>query len=193
MGCNLPAEVGGITEFNRAALDIHNDWNVVRRVVLSLQTRFWWPEHIATIDGDFMIVRGSETSKETPANILPIQLRAGGEDIRLFDATEAQTWTNLVAFWGGNRMNSDRVSALNEKGLELLHQGFTFPAHPHYLPLDLGRKELAEYWYKNADGEEYLLIVNFEDQERQMGKEIDLPFAIEPITLAPHASVIIRK
>lgn len=194
LGCNFPAELGGnIVEFNRAALDIHNDWNVVRRVVLSLQTRFWWPEHIATIDGDFMIVRGSETSKEDPANILPIQLRAGGEDIRLFDATEAQTWANLVAFWGGNRMNADRVSALNEKGVAILREGFNFPAHPHYRPLDLGRKELAEYWYKKTEDAEYLLLVNFEDTPQELGKGIDLPFAIEPMTLAPHESVIFKK
>ncbi len=194
LGCNLPAEAGGgLTESNRAALDIHNNWEVVRRVVLSLQTRFWWPEHIAAIDGDFMIVRGPETSKENPSNILHILLRAGGKDIRLFTATEARTWARLVAFWGGNRMNADRVAALNEKGLEILHEGFAFEAHPHYRPLDLGRKELAEYWYKKTDDAEYLLLVNFEETAQEMGKGVDLPFEIEPVTLAPHDSIIIKK
>lgn len=198
LGCNLPAEVGGgIVESSRTGLDIHNDWPTLKKVVNFLQLRFWWPEHIATIDGDFMLVRGAETSHQRPVNILTEWTanrdRAEGREHRLFTAEEAKTWANITAFCGGNRMISDRVTALNETGLSILREGFSFIEHPHYRPLDLGRKDLAEYWYKKTDTSEYLLIVNFEDQVRQMGADIDLPFAVEPFVLAPHASVIIEK
>ncbi len=198
LGCNLAAEVGGgIVESNRTGLDIHNDWPTLRRVVGFLQTRFWWAEHIATIDSDFMLVRGEETSHQRPVNILTEWTanrdRAEGRERRLFTAEEAKTWANITAFCGGNRMISDRMVALNEKGLSILREGFSFLEHPHYRPLDLGNKPLAEYWYKKTAEGEYLLLINFEDAPQEMGKEIDLPFAIAPVVLAPHASIIIRK
>ncbi len=198
LGCNLPAEVGGgIVEANRTGLDIHNDWPTLKRVVGFLQMRFWWAEHIATVDSDFMLVRGEETSHQRPVNILTEwnanRDRAEGKEHKLFAAEEAKTWANISAFCGGNRMLSDRMVALNEKGLAILREGLSFIEHPHYRPLDLGRKALAEYWCKNADGEEYLLIINFEDQPQKMGEGIDLPFAVEPFVLEPHSSIIIKK
>lgn len=198
LGCNLPAEVGGgIVEANRTGLDIHNDWPTLKRVVNFLQTRFWWSDHIATIDGDFILARGEQTVKEQPVNILTgwdtHQREAEGNELKLFTATEAQTWANISAFCGGSRMLSDRIGNLNEKGLAILHDALQQPEEKNYLPLDLGKKDLAEYWYKKTEDAEYLLIVNFEDQERQMGAGIDLPFAIAPVTLPPHASVIIKK
>lgn len=197
LGCNLPAEVGGdIAEYTRTGLDIHSNWSALKMAVLFLQNAFWMPDHIAAIDGDFMVVRGEETSDDRPVDILrgiPGTKKSIAEGRRFYSVTEAKTWADITAFCGGNRILSDRMAGLNQTGLEILYQGLEFEEHPHYLPLDLGRKSLAEYWYKKTDTAEYLMLVNFEDTPQRMGEGMELPFAIKPRVLEPHASVIIKK
>ena len=194
LGCNLPAEVGGgVVESNRIGLDIHNNWNDVKRIVDYLQARFWWGEHVSTVDSDFMLARGPQTSTEQPCNAVTLQSRSNGKDISLFTPEEAKSWVRLSAFCGGNRMLSDRISVLTDEALSILYDGFSFEEHPHYVPLDFGRKPLAEYWYKKTADAEYLLIINFEETPQMMGEGIDLPFAVAPQMLAPHASVLIKR
>lgn len=175
VGCSFPAECGpGLVESSRISIDIHNHWPHVLWIMEYMQVKFWQNGKLFRIDPDMLVVRGSETSLEEETNVFnPWNLVPPGEGRfasrwrrgPVFNATEAETWANLVVFSGGDIMLGDRLSMLNDKGLEIVYKHL----QPHMyaaVPLDLGDREVSEIWYDSHTAS--LLIVNTEDALREI-------------------------
>ena len=177
VGCSYPAECGaGYVDSCRIGVDIHNQWTHVRWVLEYMQNHFWCNGKLYRIDPDMMIVRGKDTSLEEETNVYnPFTFNPyeeGNISKRwrrgpVFDYYEAETWANLVVFSGGDLMLGDRLSMLNEKGMELLLAHLTPHVHAAK-PLDLGDGEVAGLWYDDSGEEESLLIINHAEEEKEM-------------------------
>lgn len=215
LGCSYPAECGpGYVDSARLGIDIHNHWSHVKWAMDYIQLSFWENEYVYTSDADFLVVRGSDTCDEEETNVFnpapnaPIEPFAQGNRWRrgpVFNYDEAETWANVVVFSAGNIVFSDRLSKLNDKGMELLATHLT-ANKAAALPLDLGDQDEAAFWYSEEDGK--LLIVNVFDDAREMvfdfGKYgIQAPAAVQcdkeadyaegkvRVALRPHQSAVV--
>ena len=127
----------------------------------------------------------------TDAEFFKTRWRQGDQ----FNAIEAETWAYLVAMSGGNIFLSDKMSVLNEKGIELIADAFAAESEeirPVYLKDD---KRLPTLWL--SDGK--MLLVNWENEPRSISVNVDADnltskkkFSLEngilSVTLKPHES-----
>ena len=175
VGCAYPPECGpGIVDSSRISGDIHNHWLHIVWIMEHMQAKFWCNGKLFRCDPDMLVVRGSETSLEEETNVYnPWNLVPPGKTRftsrwrrgPVFNAIEAETWANVVVFSGGDIMLGDRLSMLNEKGLQIVYDHLT----PHMyaaVPLDLGDKEASEIWYDSHTAS--ILLVNTQEQSRTM-------------------------
>lgn len=175
VGCSFPVECGpGLVDSSRISTDIHNHWPHILWIMEHMQAKFWCNGKLFRCDPDMLVVRGSETSLEEETNVFnPWNLVPPGKDRftsrwrrgPVFNAIEAETWANLVVFSGGDIMLGDRLSMLNEKGLEIVYDHL----QPHMyaaVPLDLGDREASELWYDRHTRS--VLLINTEDDVRTM-------------------------
>lgn len=196
IGCSYPAECGaGYVDSSRISVDIHNQWSHVRWVLEYMQNRFWCNGKLYRNDADMLIVRGKDTSLEEETNVFnPFEHRPYGEGNfvnrwrrgEVFDIYEAETWANLVVCSGGNVMVGDRLSMLNDAGMELLCSHLE-PQDVAAIPLDLGDNEVAGLWYTDSGEQKTLLIINHEETEKE------LTFCFDDYGLALPAVVEIDK
>lgn len=212
LGCSLPLECGAdIAPSMRIGLDIHNHFSHVRAIARSISWSSVYNKKTTRIDPDFLIVRGEETSnepmtvegdkpnrflappraKQTDKDRMKLIWRHGDQ----FNAIEAQTWANLVAISGGNIFLSDRMSALNERGIQIIENAFRIAGErltPVYLPDDYRQPSLWK-------GDRALVIVNWEEYPRTLTvRGIDKALASDKpftqtgdgisVTLLPHES-----
>lgn len=173
VGCSYPGDCGpGLVDSCRFAVDIHNQWEHVLWILEYMQVSFWENKRLYRMDPDFMVVRGSQTSLEAETNVfnpspnLPMKENAPSNRWRrgpVFDANEAETWANLVVFCAGNIILGDRISKLNERGMELLLTHLE-PNKAAAVPLDLGDGFHASVWYSREDRK--LLVLNTNEESR---------------------------
>jgi len=132
---------------------------------------FWENKRLYRLDPDFLVVRGSQTSLEEETNVFNSNPNPA-DDVNptmrrwrngpVFDATEAETWANLVVFCAGNIIAGDRVRMLNEVGLDILKDHLE-PNQETAIPLDLGDGHQASVWYSQTDKK--LLLLNLCDED----------------------------
>ena len=174
LGCSLPVQCGAdIAPSMRIGVDIHNHFSHVEWIAEMLSWTWMYNNRTTRIDPDFLIVRCKETSTEavTPEgepNYYAPKRRCEQSDADvfrtrwrhadLFNRVEAQTWANLVSICGGNLFLSDRMSCINDVGIEILDQAIRNAAEecrPYFLPTD---HRLPTLWRSKST----LLIVNWE-------------------------------
>lgn len=216
VGCSYPPECGpGIVDSSRISIDIHNHWPHVLWIMEHMQAKFWCNGKLFRSDPDMLVVRGSETSLEEETNVFnPWNLVPPGKDRfssrwrrgPVFNAIEAETWANLVVFSGGDIMLGDRLSMLNDTGLEIVYTHLKPHLHAA-VPLDLGDREVSEYWFDSHTAS--MLMVNTEESVRKMVLDFarysicapnvvacDKPYTyingVLQVTLRPHESAIIN-
>lgn len=211
LGCSLPVQCGAdIAPSMRIGVDIHNHFSHVVWIAEALSWTWMYNCRNTRIDPDFLVVRGIETADEplvwegapnytspkrrqdmTDGEFFKTRWRQGDQ----FNAIEAETWAYLVAMSGGNIFLSDRMSVLNEKGIELIENAFEAASEsirPVYLEED---KRLPALWL--SDGK--MLIVNWENEPRCISVEIEADsltskksFKLDggklTVTLKPHES-----
>ena len=168
------AECGfGLLDGIRTGIDIHNQWEHVKWAMEFFQWAFWQQNNLCSVDVDFLVVRGSETSRETETNVLnpnannpdPPRWRRGP----VFNEVEARTWADIVHMSGGNVFLSDRLSMLNDAGLAILRDFFARRlCDITAIPLDLAQGTHPVFWYRVIDGESELTIINWEDNQREL-------------------------
>lgn len=216
LGCSLPLECGAdIAPSMRIAVDIHNHFSHAVWIAQSLAWSWMHNNRTTRIDPDFIVVRGAETADEplcwpggkrndflpppraqqTDRDCFKSRWRHGDQ----FNAAEAETWANLVAISGGNLFLSDRMSVLNQRGIDIIQHALTLAGEevrPCYLEDDL---RLPSVWL----GDRALLIVNWEDVPRRIiyrgltrAIRADKPCEIcgdaLTVTLHPHESFAAR-
>lgn len=209
LGCSLPLECGAdIAPSMRIAVDIHNHFSHVIWIAQSLAWSWMYNNKTTRIDPDFLVVRGSETSAEpidgTRNDFVPPPRHLQTDKDRFkcrwrhgdqFNAIEAETWANLVAISGGNIFLSDRLSALNEKGIAIIEKALALAGdevRPVYQKEDA---RLASLWL----GDRGLLLINWEDVPRRLtvsditkrlcaDRPHELKNGVLTVTLRPHES-----
>ena len=216
LGCSLPVQCGAdIAPSMRIGVDIHNHFGHAKWIAESLSWTWMYNNRSTRIDPDFLVVRGLETANEpliwegTPNYTAP-KRRADMTDTELFrsrwrqgdqfNAIEAETWSYLVAISGGNIFLSDRMSVLNEKGVDIISKAFDASGEecrPYYLPTD---SRLPSLW-KNEKG---FLLINWTDEPAKMSipcraerlssqKKFELKNGIFSVILKPHESIFVSE
>lgn len=212
LGCSLPLECGAdIAPSMRLGLDIHNHFAHVAAIARSISWSSVYNNRTTRMDPDFLIVRGEDTSDEpmfwvggARNEYFAVRRANQTDDDRhqlvwrhgeQFNAQEAETWANLVAISGGNIFLSDRMSVLNERGIQIIDKAFQLAGEnlrTVYLADDYRAPSL---WL----GDRAMLIVNWEDIPRSITVSgIDFEFTAEKpfvrkddavtVTLLPHES-----
>lgn len=215
LGCSLPVQCGAdIAPSMRIGVDIHNHFTHVKWIAEILSWTWMYNNKTTRIDPDFLVVRGLETADEpliwegspnytapkrmadmTDADLFKSRWRQGDQ----FNAIEAETWAYLVAISGGNVFLSDRMSALNERGISIIQKAFdalSEECRPVYLE---GDERLPSVW-KTDDK---MLIVNWQDipSRKSIGLAWKIPSSDKPfsyfkdelrVTLLPHESILIN-
>ncbi len=215
LGCSLPVQCGAdIAPSMRIGVDIHNHFTHAKWIAEILSWTWMYNNKTTRIDPDFLVVRGLETANEpliwegnpnytaqkrmaemTDADLFKSRWRQGDQ----FNALEAETWAYLVAISGGNVFLSDKMSALNERGISIIKKAFdalSEECRPVYLHDD---ERLPSLWTaKNK-----LLLINWQDVPVRkciyLTKNIpssDKPFSFFKddltVTLLPHESILIN-
>lgn len=211
LGCSLPVQCGAdVAPSMRIGVDIHNHWDHVYWIADSLKYTWAYNGRVTRIDPDFMVVRGAETADEEliweggyngfipPARALESESECFKRHWRhgdQFNSLEAETWANLVAVCGGNIFLSDRLSVLNERGVEILKNALSVAGElgrPRYLVTDDRRPSVWE-------SERSMVVINWSDEAATLtvpgvkhSLESRKPFALSEgtltVTLAPHES-----
>lgn len=211
LGCSLPVQCGAdIAPSMRIGVDIHNHWDHVYWIAESLKYTWMYNKKVTRIDPDFMVVRGEQTSTEPLVwegrynGFVPPHraIESSGETFKRhwrhgdqFSAIEAQTWADLVAVCGGNIFLSDRMSKLNDLGVEIISNALEIAAElgrPRHLADDVRRPSVWE-------SERSMVVINWEDEARTItvpnvthGLVSKKPFTLKDgtltVTLEPHAS-----
>ncbi|NLC43055.1 MAG: alpha-galactosidase [Clostridiales bacterium] len=169
LGCSLPLECGqGYADSGRTGIDVHNQWNHLEWTLECYLFKHWANKRVWINDIDFLIVRGKDTSLEEVTNVLnpgenhpnPPRWRRGD----VFDKYEAQTWTNIVSFTGGNIFLSDRISMLNEEGKKLIQKGIK-SIDVSAEPLDMCCDYHPSLWLQDLEDDYRLTIINWQDEK----------------------------
>lgn len=215
LGCSLPVQCGAdIAPAMRIGVDIHNHFTHVKWIAEMLSWTWMYNNKTTRIDPDFLIVRGLETANEplkwegepnytapkracdmTDTELFRSRWRQGDQ----FNAMEAETWANLVAITGGNVFLSDRMTALNARGISIIEKAFEAISEecvPEYLADD---ERLPSLWR----AEDKLLIVNWRDVPvtKQLdgvweNTASDKPYKVSKnvlsVELLPHESILIH-
>jgi hypothetical protein len=155
---------GGTVDSHRTGVDVHNQWTHVQWTTEFLQLTWWANRRLSTVDPDFLVVRGRDTSREAETNVLnpmahnpdPPRWRRGP----VFTLEEARTWATIVSLSGGNVFLSDRLSMLNEAGFALVRRVLE-PTGVSAEPLDLGDGDQPSLWYADLATERRLAIINW--------------------------------
>lgn len=174
MGCSLPYGMGAnVVDSRRTGLDIHNVWGHIKVCVSEYIPQFAANGKIYRNDLDYLIVRGADTSNDSMSNV--INPKSGynsthhssefvwrkGTD---FNYTEAKTWCNIILMTGSSIFLGDRLTLLNEKGIELLKKTVTSADFCAATPV-FSADSIPEVWYKSNLGKLY--IFNFTDYKKQ--------------------------
>ena len=89
-----------------------------------------------------------------------------GED---FSYNEAKFWASIVLMSGSSIFLGDRLSRLNEKGLNLIKTTIKNADYVSAKPLDLLKIPLPNVWYKNNQ----LFIFNWLDDEQTITIDVN--------------------
>ncbi|MBQ9921876.1 MAG: alpha-galactosidase [Clostridia bacterium] len=215
MGCSLPYGFGHGFDSRRTGWDIHNTWKHVKACTGRYIPQFAANGKIYRNDIDYLVVRGKDTSTEEITNVLnpnegyykattcdTFRWRETGD----FDYAEAKTWCTMALMTGSSLFLGDRLSKLNEKGLELVKTTLENADFEAAVPVFENGKRYPEVWYKN--GKEKIYVFNFSEQtvnysvqaENSViyrdvftGKEYKSDDKKLCITLNPHDSVCLYK
>jgi len=170
MGCSLPCGYGGAgIDSRRTSLDIHNTWKHIKKCTENYFPQFASHRSIFQNDLDYLLVRGKDTSFEEDTNVFnpyagkyknepTAEFRwRDGEDF-LYD--EAKFWCATILMSGSSVIIGDRMSVLNEKGLNLIKKTLENVDFISAVP-DVYGGTLPSIWRKNG----WLYIFNYAEEE----------------------------
>ena len=171
MGCSLP--YGYADEYvnsRRTGLDIHNTWKHIKKCSEIYFPQFASQKTVYQNDLDYLIVRGKDTSCEEDTNVInPAKgkyLSEPTEDFRWRDGEdftydEAKFWCAIILLSGSSVFLSDRLSLLNEKGLDLVRKTVENADFISAIPV-CNNGELPNVWHK----EDSIYILNYTEETK---------------------------
>lgn len=180
MGCSLPYAIGGgIVNSKRTGWDIHNTWTHVKMTLSAYLPQYASNEKIYRNDIDYLVVRGAQTSSEQDTNVIndkrnfyaanpTSDLRwRDGED---FSYTEAKSWCTAVLMTGSSIFLGDKLTLLNEKGIDLIKKTLKHADFSSATPVFENSGKIPEIWYKSAAGKLY--AINFSDEKKEYSVDL---------------------
>lgn len=211
MGCSLPYAFGGDgIDSRRVGLDIHNTWKHIKKCTEIYLPQFASHRKIYQNDFDYLVVRGSDTSFEKDTNVLnPLigkykneqtdEFRwRDGED---FSYNEAKFWCATILMSGSSVILSDRMTALNEKGLYLIKKTLEYADFKCAVP-DVCSAELPTVWRKDG----WIYIFNYSEEERTFSVTAEGKYSeifdecsyeaqdgLLKVCLSPHTALVLKK
>lgn len=188
IGCSLPVECGAdLVDSARISIDMHNWHACTEKVTDSMEWAYIYQGTVWNNDVDFLVVRGPETSTESEkertnhiAQRKDYRSIAPQNPEKLSDFTyiQARTWANLVMISGGNIFLSDKMTALNDKGLELVRKAVSYKSESPVKPVYLNKELKASLWVTD----DAALIVNWSDAEKEfVVLDRDIPFDVKNV------------
>jgi hypothetical protein len=183
LGCNFNFEGGSAyVDYVRVSGDIHSKWKSIKTNVPSVASRFWANGKLWWNDPDFALCRGAETSDDPDLEKLrpvlvyvspdmPESAEAHEKNESLVNITyeESKILLSIAILSGGSLNLSDKMTLLNEKGLDLARRTVSAEPGKAALPLDLFASREPSYWLQELNsGGHRVLMVNWDETEREM-------------------------
>jgi hypothetical protein len=175
LGCNYLFESGNkYVDAVRTGSDIHATWHCIKNNTASVAARFWSDKRLWVNDPDFALCRGFDTSNDPDiTRLLPslVSVTPEAEDAGLcttplvdVNRKELEILLSIVIAAGGARNLSDKMSLLNESGLDLARRTVSAEHGPAAIPLDLFESELPIVWLQDVNGKYRILLINWKDE-----------------------------
>jgi len=174
MGCSLPYGIGeGWVDSRRSGLDIHNTWKHIIECTEGYLPQFASNGKIYRLDLDYLVVRGNDTANDEMHNVLnpgegwrrlnptPNFRWRDGPD---FNYNEAKVWCGIELMAGSSVFLGDKLTVLNERGLDLVRRTVENADFETAVPVIDGSPSLPEVWINKKTGR--VFIFNFGDSEK---------------------------
>jgi len=172
MGCSMPYALGGEgVNSRRTGLDIHNTWKHIKKCTEIYVPQFASHRKLYQNDFDYLVVRGKDTSFEEDTNVInPLRYKYQNEkteefrwrDGEDFSYDEAKFWCASILMTGSSVILSDRMTALNEKGLMLIKKTLDYADFKSAVP-DACGANLPSVWRKDG----WIYIFNYSEEEKE--------------------------
>ncbi|MHC4871990.1 MAG: alpha-amylase family protein [Planctomycetota bacterium] len=185
LGCNYQFEAGtDLVDTVRVSSDIHALWHAVEKNVFSIAGRFWSHNKLWVNDPDFAVCRGEDTSDDPDLKRLKCaQVFVRPEnpspgpvcDMVLADINEeeAKTLMGLVIISGGVVNLSDKMTRLNDKGLDIARRTVSaFPGEAG-VPLDLFTAVHPTKWLQKIAAGYRVMLINWGEKEAELSIDLN--------------------
>ena len=188
MGCGYIYDGGNdLVQITRVGSDIHATWKETRSNAVTVAARFWASNRVWITDPDFAVCRGPDTSKDPDRGRLRCILIGvePGETRRTDDSGrpwtegfdtirhhEAQVLLSLVIINGGAVNLSDKLTTLNDRGLDLIRRTVAAPRGGAPLPLDLFSSERPSYWLQPTATGFRTLLINWSEKPAELSLDL---------------------
>ena len=161
----------------RIGADIHATWNNTRSNATSVAARYWQNRRLWINDPDFAVCRAAHTSNDENLNRLQaLYVYVKPEDpflqdkihnLATFKENEPEVLLSIAIISGGVLNLSDKMTLLNEKGLELCRKTVCAEPGEGGVALDLFSSELPYEFAQKFKSGIRLLAINWDDNENK--------------------------
>jgi hypothetical protein len=184
LGCNYHFDGGGkFVDSVRIGSDIHARWDRLKENTVSVGARFWSNGRLWLNDPDFALCRGLDTSDDPDLKRLKpclVFITPEAKELEpgwlmaLVDMKRPQLEILLgVTLMAAGAVNlSDKMTRLNESGLDLARRTVSAERGEAARPLDLFESERPSYWLQKLSKGHRVLMVNWGDEPAS--REVDL-------------------
>ncbi len=176
LGCNY-LFCGGQKNVDAARVggDIHARWDSIKGNTPSVAMRFWANKKLWVNDPDFSLCRAFDTSDDpmlTQMLCCLVFVEPDQKDPNFAPGTwklvdmfrpQAEVLLSIAICAGGAINLSDKVSRLNESGLDLARRTVSAESGDAAVPLDLFSEALPKYWLQKISSGYRVLMVNWDD------------------------------
>ena len=182
LGCNYLFGGGpNITDAVRVGGDIHSIWETIKGNTISVASMFWANKRLWVNDPDFALCRSQDTANDPDQQkLLPCLVFLKPEEMNVNhpfmraslvddDIFRPQMEVLLsVALAAGGAINlSDKLTRLNESGLDLARRTVAAESGEAAIPLDLFSSRLPSLWLQRLKKGYRVLLINWEDTEQE--------------------------
>ncbi|MPN09609.1 hypothetical protein SDC9_156900 [bioreactor metagenome] len=185
LGCNYPFFTGtDLADAVRTGGDIHAGWGEISANSINIAARYWMNRTLFQCDPDFALCRSPETADDPEMfDLRPVLVYSMPDDREPGDRNRAlvgrdigrsqiEVLLSLILVSAGSINLSDRMTRLNEEGLELARKVVSAEPGETAVPLDLFEQEHARFWLQKIPGGHRLLLVNWENEPQELAFDL---------------------
>lgn len=159
----------------RVGGDVHARWDSIKANTASIALRYWANKKLWINDPDFALCRGFDTAEDPMMNQMRCCLvyvkpdetdpnfRSGNWELVDMNRAQAEVLLSIVICAGGSVNLSDKMTRLNESGLDLARRTVSAQSGDAAIPLDLFSSALPKYWVQKVGDHHRVLMINWED------------------------------